>query len=171
MLNHLPAFMQKSRVLQQFETAEQLELELINGQLEDLMPQLDVSTATWGLVVFEQELGIPTDLSKSYDARREVIRSKMRGSGKIDRMQIKVVADAYANGDCEVSFNGRIRVKFTSQIGIPPRLEELKRAIEEIKPAHLGVEYEFRYLFIEDVQQMTLEQLQTQPLENFAGGA
>ncbi|MNN78327.1 hypothetical protein D3C81_1948730 [compost metagenome] len=56
-------------------------------------------------------------------------------------------------------------------VGIPPNLDDLKAVIEEIKPAHMKVEYEFSYLLIRDIDGvMTLDQLEQEPLLNFAGG-
>ncbi|MNE88949.1 hypothetical protein D3C80_1863070 [compost metagenome] len=56
-------------------------------------------------------------------------------------------------------------------VGIPPNLDDLKAVIEEIKPAHMQVEYEFSYLLIRDIDGvMTLDQLEQEPLLNFAGG-
>ncbi|MMZ67964.1 hypothetical protein D1872_306060 [compost metagenome] len=56
-------------------------------------------------------------------------------------------------------------------VGIPPNLDDLKEVIEEIKPAHMKVEYEFSYLLIRDIDGvMTLDQLDQVPLLKFAGG-
>ena len=52
-----------------------------------------------------------------------------------------------------------------------PNLEDLKSAIEEIKPAHLAVAYAFNYLLIRDIHDvMTMGQLGQTPLNKFAGG-
>lgn len=62
-------------------------------------------------------------------------------------------------------------VRFISEQGTPPNLEDLKEAIKEIKPAHLAVEFEFRYLRIGEVHNiMTIAELENQVLDLFAGG-
>lgn len=163
--------MRNSKVIQSVFTSEEQQFTLLNSSIEDIKKQLDIDTATWGLVVYEKELKIPTNLNKPLNDRRSVIKSKLRANGKVDSIQIKLVADAYTNGDVLVSFNGHIVVKFNSVYGIPPNLEDLKFAIEDVKPAHLAVDYEFNYLLIKEIHNlMTLAEMEQIPLNKFAGG-
>lgn len=139
--------------------------------IKDIQLQLDIDTASWGLTLWEKELQIKTDLNKPLDERRSVIKSRLRGSGKVDHITIKLVADAYTNGDVVVSFNGHILVRFTSGYGVPPNLDDLKSILEEIKPAHLAIDYEFRYLLIREIHEVvTLNEMENIPLNKFAGG-
>jgi hypothetical protein len=137
--------MRKSKVYQEIFNADGEQIALLDSSLDDVKAQLDIDTATWGLDVYEKELNIKTDLSKPLADRRSVIKSKFRGSGKVDSIQIKLVADAYTNGDVIVSFNGHIVVKFTSVYGTPPNIDDLKAVLEETRPAHLAIDYEFAY--------------------------
>ena len=163
MMTYLPSYMRKSKVLREICSAQHEQIQYIKTGMEDIAQQLSVDTATWGLAIYEKELDIKTDLNKPIEDRRSVIKSKMRGTGKVDAVLIKVVADAYTNGDVIVSFNGHIVVKFTSKIGTPPNLEDLKAILEEVKPAQLKIDYQFRYITIGEVQHTILDQ--------FAGGA
>lgn len=148
-----------------------LEFQRENDRLEDFKNQLSVNTATWGLAIYEKELGIKTDINKDINDRRSVVNSKARGNGKVDATLIKMVADAWSNGDCIVTFDGKINIKFTSVYGTPSNLDDLKRVIDEIKPAHLGILYAFAYLLIKDIEgTMTLQELESTKLNKFAGG-
>lgn len=138
--------MRKNKTFQEIFNAEGEQINLLFSDIEDLKKQLSVDTATWGLTVFEKELKIKTNLNKPLSERRSVIKSKLRGSGKVDYIQIKLVADAYTNGDVLVTFNGHIVIKFTSTFGVPTNVDDLKNALEEIKPAHLAIDYEYRYV-------------------------
>lgn len=146
MLNYLPPFLRKSPIYQEIFNADEQQFTILNTSIDDIKAQLDIDTATWGLAIYEKEFGIKTDLSKPQAVRRSVIKSKWRGSGKVDSLQIKLVADAYTNGDVVVSFNGHIVVKFTAVRGVPQNLDDLKRVIEEVKPAHLAIDYQYTYL-------------------------
>lgn len=164
--------MRKSKTYQEIFKADGEQINLLLSDIEDLKKQLNVDSATWGLIVFEKELKIKTDLNKPLSERRSVIKSKMRGSGKVDHIQIKLVADAYTNGNVLVSFNGHIIVKFNSNYGIPPNLDDLKNALNDIKPAHLAIDYEFNYLLIKDIHNVkTLFEMDATTLDKFAGGA
>lgn len=171
LITYIPKFLRQSNIYQEIFNAEDQQIALLETNIDDIKAQLSVDTATWGLVIFEKELKISTDLSKPIEDRRSVIKSKMRGTGKVDSILIKLVADAYTNGDVMVSFNGHIVVKFVSQVGIPPNLQDLKDTLEEIKPSYLAIDYEFRYLTISEVSQFTIGQMNETLLENFAGGA
>jgi hypothetical protein len=172
MITALSTFMRKSKIFIEIFNAEQKQFEQKELDLEDLRKQMDIETATWGLDIYEKDLGIKTDRSKPLTERRSVIKSKERGSGKVDATLIKLVADSFTNGDVEVTFDGQINIKFTSVLGIPPNLEDLENALEDVKPAHLAIAYAFAYLLIKDIHGvMTLTEIEQKPLNLFAGGA
>ena len=61
---------------------------------------------------------------------------------------IEDVSRSYSNGEVEViedNKNSRFVVRFVGTLGIPGNMADLKLTIEEIKPAHLAVEYEYIY--------------------------
>lgn len=137
-----------------------------------------MKTATWGLERWEAELGIPTDKNKPIDQRRSYVESKLRGSGKVAGSMIKNVAQAYDGGEVSVLISPgeyRITVTFIGTLGIPSNIEDLKRVLDDIKPAHMAIVYEFRFLLIKDINNMmTFNQLKQTPFSKFAfrsGGA
>lgn len=114
----------------------------------DAQAQVFALTATWGLDRWEKYLGIGVDKSLSESVRRERIISKLRGTGTTTKAMIESVAESYANGEVEVTEQNKLyqfTIKFVSTRGQPAGLAQLKAAIEEIKPAHLGVVYLFVY--------------------------
>lgn len=123
--------------------------EAIAAAKEDFFKQLDVNTATWGLNFWEKTYGLKTDITKSYSYRRSRILSKMRGQGTTTKAMIKNTAESFSNGEVDIIEDNSIytfTVKFIGTRGIPPNLDDLKNAVEEIKPAHLAVVYLFTYL-------------------------
>lgn len=171
LIDLLPSYERQSKVFQEILQAEQIEFNKLNVDIVDLEKQLNIDTATWGLTVYEKELGIETDLNKPLGERRSVIKSKWRGTGKVDRLLIKTAVDAFTNGQVEVTFDGSINVQFTSVLGIPPNIDDAKKAVENIAPAHLRVAYYFAYLLVRDIHGvMTLAEIEQIPLRKFAGG-
>ena len=83
-----------------------------------------------------------------------------------------MVADAWRNGAVEVTFaQGRIVVQFVGPYGVPDDLPALKDAVARVIPAHLPVDYLFRYLLIRDIHLIkTLEEMDQIELHKFAGG-
>ena len=170
--NYLPLFLSETQLFSSLFNAVGIELDNLDLDIDDLNAQLNIDTATWALDIYEKELGISIDHAKLLDYRRSVIKSKWRMSGKLDSTIIKTVCDAFTNGNVLITFDGTIHVKFNSILGIPPNLNDLKIAVEQIKPAYLLLDYLFSYLLIRDIDQLiTIDQLQSTPLDKFAGGA
>lgn len=173
MLSYLPAYYENSRVMQSHLGTAGVELDKLTEALHETLDQFFVQTATWGLIYWENELGIYSDPSKPILQRRAVVESKLRGSGSFSGRLVQNVAEAYYDGGVEVSFQPAewsFTIHFVDTIGVPPNLDDLKAMIEEIKPAHLVAEYSFNYLRIGDIHNvMTLAQLESQPLGNFDG--
>lgn len=151
-INRLQPFMRNSKIYQALFDTESSQIDARQVNINDLATQMFVDTATWGIAIYEKELGIITDLTQAYNERRSVIKSKMRGTGKVSAILIKIVADAYTDGDVDVTFaNSTITVTYTSVFGIPPNEPNLEAIIEEIKPAHLAVVYVFLYIRYEQL--------------------
>ncbi|GIO33267.1 hypothetical protein J2TS6_44080 [Paenibacillus albilobatus] len=175
LFSYLPAYYESSRVMRADMNAKGTELDALYKALNETLDQFFVRTATWGLDRWEYELGIETDQTKPIEQRRALVESKLRGAGKFSGRLVKNVAEAYNGGKVDVTFQPAewsFTIKFIDTIGIPPNLDDLKSVIEEIKPAHLAVEYEFSYLLIRDIDGvMTLHDMEQTLLSKFAGGA
>lgn len=173
MLEALPGLYEdiyEARVIMQ---TEGIEIDEITSNLGDVLDQAIVDKATWGLVNWENFLGIQTDIVKPYDQRRSVIKSKIRGTGTVTVTLLKNVASSYENGAIEVTQQPSLyqfTVKFIDTLGAPTNLDDLKQAIEVIKPAHLAIVYLFRYLTISEVEVMTISVIENTTLDHFLGG-
>lgn len=173
LFSYLPAYYETSRVMQSDMDAKGSELDALYQALNSTADQFFVRTATWGLERWEMELGIPTDRNKPIEQRRAVLESKLRGAGTFSGALVKNVAEAYDRGAIEVSFQPGewgFTVKFVDTLGIPPNLSDLKSAIEEIKPAHMAVDYALRYLTIAEVEGMTFEEISATTQDRLLGG-
>ncbi|RHV84250.1 DUF2313 domain-containing protein [Clostridium sp. OF09-36] len=121
--------------------------DLENG-LSDTISECFVTTASKLLPRYEHLLGLTVDVSKSDRFRRERIRAKISGAGTTTKSMIEDVSRSYSNGEVEViedNENSRFVIRFVGVLGIPGNMADLKLTIEEIKPAHLEVEYEYIY--------------------------
>ena len=148
LLEYLPSFYHNSDIIKTFMESNSIEVDTLKAYIEDLIKNLYIKTATWGLDLFEEELGLATDKSISYEERRERILAKKRGNGTTTKAMIKNTAEAFSGGEVEVmeNFNDySFVVKFVGIKGIPKNLTLFKNMIEEIKPAHLNYELAFTY--------------------------
>lgn len=152
LIDRLQPFMRESGVFRSIFNADEMQLKSRHERIEDIRRQLNVDTATWGLAVYEYEYDIEIDESKPYSERRSAIKAKMRGQGTVTEALIKTVALAFTGGEISVNFNGKIEIEFIDIYGIPENLDDFKRAIANIKPAHLDVIYTFLYAIYQDIK-------------------
>jgi len=140
MIKRLQPFMRKSDTFKQIFDAESPQYASREAAIEDLKAQMSVNTATWALSIYEREYGIKTNPSKSLQERRAAILAKMRGTGKFTASMARAIVQAFTDRVVDVTFNGRIRIHFDDLADLD--LGEIAAALEEVKPAHIDVEYE-----------------------------
>jgi len=124
------------------------EIAALNAAVDSVLAQFFIGSATWGLSRWEEIFGIAVDTLKPIEQRRSVIKSKLRGIGTVTPALIEQVAEAYDNGDVEVTednSNYNVTITFVSTLGIPPNLGDIFAAIREVLPAHLTVNFVFRF--------------------------
>ena len=109
--------------------------------LEDVMAQFFVDTATWGLTLWEQQVGIETDNSLPLATRRAAIRQKLVASGNTTSEMIRGLAEALTGYEAKVEVNDdySFSLSFWGEKNQLATIDvaELKTVVEQIKPAHL----------------------------------
>lgn len=158
LMAYLPTYYQSSRVMRAIQDAIANELGNVKFTLTDILNQFFVQTATWGLDYWERELGIPTDPSKPYIWRREVIMAKLRGAGTTTKQMIINTATAFSSGEVDViEYPGeyRFEVRFIGVKGIPPNMAGFIEMLEQIKPAHLAYSFKYTYTVWNVLKNMT----------------
>ena len=150
MKSYVPGLFKEARAYKVILEAEGPELDSIETNLADVLKQLYVETATEaGLTRWEEFVGLSSYAGKPLDQRRSRIISKLRGMGTVTVAMIQNVAESYVYGHVTVTEHPEaysFTIKFVDPYGVPPNLDDVKAAIEEIKPAHFGVVYEFSYM-------------------------
>lgn len=98
-----------------------------------------------GIAILEGQMDYKS-MGKTIPDKREELEGRWKIAGKCDLQLLQTIANSWRNGEVAVLFtNACIKITFVSIIGIPRDVESLKAAINEAKPAHLPVEYTFRY--------------------------
>ncbi len=149
LMRYLPLYYQESREMLKLQEILAKDIGVLRYYaIPDLLQQLFIKTATWGLDYWEHELGLVTDRGNSYIRRREIIQAKLRGSGTSTKERIKSVAIAFSGGEVDVieyPAEYRFEVKFIGVLGIPPNMAGFLAMLDEIKPAHLGYSISYTY--------------------------
>ncbi|OAB46534.1 putative phage tail protein [Paenibacillus antarcticus] len=171
---HLPDYYDEIVEIDTLTATEGIEFDRLYSDIETLLNESYPETSTISLDRYERDLQIPIEPIKPVDQRRSVIISKRRGSGKVSGSMIKNVAQAYDGGTVDVGVDVphyTIVITFIDSLGIPPNLDDLKQALEDIKPAHMRLNYKFRFLLIGEIHNfISLGEVEGITLSNFAGG-
>lgn len=148
LMKYLPWYYQSSTVMREIQNSIAKEFGALNYNIIDLEKQFFIDTATWGLSIYEKELRLPTNLTLSYEERREIIKAKLWGRGTTTKQMIKDTAEAFSGGEVDVieyPEEYKFVVKFIGVKGIPRNMQGFIDMLETIKPAHLA--YEFKYTY------------------------
>ena len=170
---YLPRFWDKSAEVIAIQQAMEPSVAEAWAARDGLLDQLNVQTATWGLECWERSLGLEVGAGKSTDFRRSRIVSKLRGQGTTTVAMIKNVAESFSNGEVEVLEHPeeyRFEIKFVGTIGVPPNMEDLTAAIEEIRPAHLAYDYIIIYYTWGEIAGRTWDELEVYTWDEILGG-
>ena len=160
LINKLPSFYEND-ITKSIQNSLDIESNSVNENLEILLDQFFVNSATYGLDNWESMLGISKN-NFDYATRRENIKAKMRSRGTTSIEVIKNICEAYSNGVVEINANHSdysFEISFISTIGVPLSFEEMDRVVNEIKRCHLAHSYNFNYNTHSDISGFTHEQL------------
>ena len=144
----LPDYYEKNVTMQTLQDILSTVTDGLDEKLSEIIQQCFAVTASSYLSRWENMLALDVDISKSDTFRKERITAKISGSGTTTKAMIIDVASRYSNGEVEViedNANSRFVIKFVGTLGIPGNMADLQITIEEIKPAHLAVSYEYVY--------------------------
>lgn len=149
LINYLPYYYKNIEEMIKLQESIGLEYESLKEKIDDLFNQTYIYKATWGLKLWEKTLNLDIgNDAENLDERREKILAKFRNEGITNIEKIKSLALIFTTGRVEVIenySNYSFKIKFTSIVGKVPNLENFKKAVDTLKPAHLGYEIEFRY--------------------------
>lgn len=160
----LPWFYNGNITMKELQNTVSKELGKLYYHLEDLINQLFIDTATWGLSIYEKELGLITNQSLSYEERRELIKAKLWGRGTTTKQMIKETAEAFSGGEVDVieyPEESKFIVKFIGVKGIPRNMQGFIDMLETIKPAHLAYEFKYTYTVWNHLTDLTWGQANT----------
>lgn len=169
MLRNLPQQYREDPWIMALTNAIQGIMEKQERRSREITVQQFLSSVTWNLPVEERIAGLAPPSGATNGERRTALKAKWRSGGKLSIEQLQAVADAWKDGAVDVTFpKGRIMVQFVGEFGIPANMDTLKAALREVAPAHLPIDYRFRYILVRNIKIMTLGELQQQKIQNFA---
>lgn len=112
------------------------------AQVDDILDQFFVETATWALHLWEQKYGIAVDESKPLADRRAAVRDKMTAAGNTTAEMVRQLAMALTGYEARVVINSADYSFSLEFLGEENTLADIdvsrvRKMVEQIKPAHL----------------------------------
>ena len=150
----MPGYYRKSKVMNDLIHSIENEFERLKSETTLTENQFFVILSDRDIKNHEEDVGLISDTSADIETRRGRVLSKLRGTGTVTKTMMKNVAASFVNGDIEIieyPSEYCFAVKFTSKTGVPYNIADIQAMIEEIKPAHLAVEYIFTYRLWQDI--------------------
>ena len=138
----LPRYYQDSPPVSELERVLGEQAGALRVSESDTLAQLWVDTATWGLDLWEQWVGLPSDRTRPYSYRRSRIKAKLRGQGTTTAELIASVVASFGYHPEQVSVVEHpeayaFEVVLSDLAGQPADVSGITDAVNEIKPAHL----------------------------------
>ena len=147
----LPYRLQSASVVD-FENAIQPAMDKLEAAFWTMADNIIVDTATDWLPLWEWAYGLTG--TGTIEARRAAVKAKMRGAATTTEELIRSVARAYSDSEPDLIVDNpkySFYLYLYSNVGDTPEdLDNLRRVIEEIKPAHLAFEI---YLQVDAAEQ------------------
>jgi hypothetical protein len=139
MMQASPEYYSLSRVYRGIIGAYATDVTLRSDDQDDLINQLYVQTATWGLVYWEAEYNVTPDVGDDYETRRARVLAKMQGLGTFTKYEARMLANAYSRAKTAQYRNIPGEDAFTTihEVDDLIDLAGLVSAFEEMKPAHM----------------------------------
>lgn len=135
-----------------FENAIQPAMDKLEAAFWTMADNIIVDTATDWLPLWEWAYGLTG--TGTIEARRAAVKAKMRGAATTTEELIRSVARAYSDSEPDLIVDNpkySFYLYLYSNVGDTPEdLDNLRRVIEEIKPAHLAFEI---YLQVDAAEQ------------------
>lgn len=139
-LAYLPKFLQKSPLFKGTNDADNREHETIRLDLQDLLNQFFIKSATWGLERWEDLVGIKTDTTKSLESRRDAVIAKLQNPESVTETFLTNLTNRYISDKAGyiISYPSEYRIEVLYHGGQVLDYEKLRQSINTYIPAHIG---------------------------------
>ncbi|WP_288795417.1 putative phage tail protein [uncultured Megamonas sp.] len=142
-LKYLPYFLFKDKEYKNTGDACSKEHERIRFLIKDCLNQFFVETATWGLDLWEQFLGLPIDKNTDYKTRRAKILSRMNNRQNVTLSFVNYLINLFVAD--KTGYAVEYPEKYLLEIMLPDNRVTDFKALEDILdiyiPAHIGWKY------------------------------
>lgn len=144
MIVRLPDYYRKSKVVKDLYAVIQKLLDKVAEDIsaEDL--RLFITT-TDNFSLHEKDVVLP-EISADNETKRARVIARLQGNNLLTKAELERLILIYDKTGCTITedfANYTVNILFGGRTGIPYNLEQICEVVEEVKPAHIKVNYEF----------------------------
>ena len=103
-------------------------------------------TTTDSFLLHEKDVGL-SEITADNETKRARVIARLQGNNLLTKSELEQLILMYDRTGCTITEdykNYTVAVKFSGRKGVPYNFEQIKSAVDEVKPAHLQVNYEFQ---------------------------
>lgn len=146
MIERLPGYYRKSKVVTDLYDVIQKVLNKVANDIsaEDL--RLFIMT-TDNFTLHEKDVGL-SEIIADRETKRSRVLARIQGNNLLTKTELESLIKIYDKSGCTIIEDYpkyTVVILFSGMTGVPYNIEQIKAAVEEVKPAHIKVEYDFRY--------------------------
>ena len=144
MIERLPQYYRNSKTVKDVYSAVQKLLDKINADIEREDLRLFIAT-TDDFTLHNKDVGL-TEIQADDETKRARVIARIRGSGVLTKTELRELISVYEKAGCSITEHFpeyTAAVLFDGEKGKPNNFNEIVEAVEEVKPAHIKIEYEF----------------------------
>ena len=144
MINMLPGYYRKSQVVKDLYAVITAALERLDADISELERNMFIAT-TNNFVRHESDVGLASAAVDAETKRARVI-SRLQGTKLLTLAELERIVTDFDKTGCTIKEdyeNYTVTIIFSGRKGQPYNFEQIRATIEELKPAHIMINYEF----------------------------
>jgi hypothetical protein len=148
-------------------------LDWLNDLTQQVKNESRVLTSVDTIPIREDELGITSDPSVPIEVRRSGIIARMREQSRpVTKEDLANSLQSYGiTVDIQNDYASSImHIRILNVNGVPAGYQQIQEFIREVVRAHVEVQFTFRYIMISEAEAMTISQIESTTLDQFAWG-
>lgn len=145
MIERLPYYYRESKVVKDFYRAVQRIIDKTNSDIETADKRLFIIT-TDDFALHENNVSLTASPDMDAETRRARVIARLQASRVLTVEALKELVSLYERSGVDVTelYNKyAFTLEFANREGVPENITEILAAIEEVKPAHLGIGLRF----------------------------
>lgn len=144
MINMLPGYYRKSQVVKDLYAVITAALERLDADISELERDMFIAT-TADFSHHESDVGLAA-ISADTETKRARVISRLQGTKLLTLAELERIVTDFDKTGCTIKEdyeNYTVTIIFSGRKGQPYNFKQIRTTIEELKPAHIMINYEF----------------------------